>query len=197
MVRVKVCDYTGEQIEPGTGIMYVRTDGTVLNFKDKKAENLYFEGVDPRDVEWTQTAQDYKRETPEDWFTDRLIRREQLEESDAVPATGGLRDFVALYEEFIESGGFSKTDIVEKLEDGEYLAPGEIEHDLVRFRNDLKNGRISDHRIRRIADTIADLLIDELPLSSDEGSQPDRETLAEAIRESLENEQNDTTNALL
>lgn len=194
MVRVKICDFTGEQIEPGTGIVYVRTDGTVLNFKNKKVERLYFEGVDPRDVDWTQTAQDYKNETPEDWFTDRLIRREQLEESDAVPSTGGLRGFAALYEEFIESGGFSKTDIIEKLEDGKYHAPGEIEYNLVRFRNDLKNGRVSDHQIRRIADAIADLLIDQLPPGFNKESQPDQGALSDAIAESLENEQNESTN---
>jgi len=194
MVRVKVCDFTGEQIEPGTGIMYVRTDGTVLNFKNKKAEKLYFEGTDPREVEWTQTAQDYKNETPENWFTDRLIRREQLEESDAVPSTGGFREFAALYEEFIESGGFSKTDVIEKLEDKNYQAPGEIEYNLIRFRNDLKNGRISDHQMRRIADAIAALLIDQLPPGLNKESQPDQGALADAIREGFENEQKQTTN---
>ncbi|WP_122089977.1 50S ribosomal protein L24e [Halalkalicoccus subterraneus] len=53
MVETRTCDYTGEDIEPGTGVMFVRTDGTVLNFVDSKAEKNYFLGREARDLEWT------------------------------------------------------------------------------------------------------------------------------------------------
>ncbi len=53
MVEQRTCDYTGEAIEPGTGIMYVKTDGTVLHFVDSKAEKNYKLGREPRDLEWT------------------------------------------------------------------------------------------------------------------------------------------------
>ncbi len=53
MVEKRTCDYTGEEIEPGTGIMYVRNDGTVLHFVDSKAEKNYLLGREPRDLEWT------------------------------------------------------------------------------------------------------------------------------------------------
>lgn len=53
MVETRTCDYSGEEIEPGTGIMFVRTDGTVLNFVDSKAEKNYFLGREARDLEWT------------------------------------------------------------------------------------------------------------------------------------------------
>ncbi|KYH26774.1 50S ribosomal protein L24e [Halalkalicoccus paucihalophilus] len=53
MVETRTCDYTGEEIEPGTGVMFVRTDGTVLNFVDSKAEKNYFLGREARDLEWT------------------------------------------------------------------------------------------------------------------------------------------------
>ena len=53
MVSERTCDYTGEEIEPGTGKMYVRTDGTILWFKDSKAEKNYFLGREARDLEWT------------------------------------------------------------------------------------------------------------------------------------------------
>ncbi|ERH10593.1 MAG: LSU ribosomal protein L24E [halophilic archaeon J07HX64] len=46
------CDYTGEDIEPGTGKMFVQTDGTILWFKDSKAEKNYFLGRESRDLEW-------------------------------------------------------------------------------------------------------------------------------------------------
>jgi large subunit ribosomal protein L24e len=52
MVEHRTCDYTGEDIEPGTGIMYVKNDGTVLHFVDSKAEKNYFMDRDPRDLEW-------------------------------------------------------------------------------------------------------------------------------------------------
>ncbi|RQG90598.1 50S ribosomal protein L24e [Natrarchaeobius chitinivorans] len=54
MVEKRTCDYTGEEIEPGTGIMYVRNDGTVLHFVDSKAEKNYKLGREPRDLEWTE-----------------------------------------------------------------------------------------------------------------------------------------------
>ncbi|PSP16141.1 50S ribosomal protein L24e [Halobacteriales archaeon QH_10_67_13] len=52
MVSKRTCDYTGEEIEPGTGKMFVMTDGTVLWFKDSKAEKNYFMGREARDLEW-------------------------------------------------------------------------------------------------------------------------------------------------
>ena len=52
MVSKRTCDYTGEEIEPGTGKMFVKTDGTVLWFKDSKAEKNYFMGREARDLEW-------------------------------------------------------------------------------------------------------------------------------------------------
>jgi len=58
MPEERTCDYTGEEIEPGTGTMYVKNDGTILHFKDSKAEKNYFLGREARDLEWTQDGQD-------------------------------------------------------------------------------------------------------------------------------------------
>jgi len=52
MVEKRTCDYTGEEIEPGTGKMFVRNDGTILWFVDSKAEKNYFMGREARDLEW-------------------------------------------------------------------------------------------------------------------------------------------------
>jgi large subunit ribosomal protein L24e len=57
MVEKRTCDFSGDEIEPGTGTMYVRTDGTILHFKDSKAEKNYFLGREPRDLEWTEEGQ--------------------------------------------------------------------------------------------------------------------------------------------
>jgi len=54
MVEKRTCDYTGADIEPGTGIMYVRKNGNVLHFVDSKAEKNYLMGREARDLEWTK-----------------------------------------------------------------------------------------------------------------------------------------------
>jgi large subunit ribosomal protein L24e len=57
MPTTRTCDFSGESIEPGTGIMYVRNDGAVLNFKDSKCEKNYFMGREARNLEWTDAGQ--------------------------------------------------------------------------------------------------------------------------------------------
>lgn len=53
MVEFRTCDYTGEEIEPGTGIQLVKNDGTILTFKHSKAIKNYQTGKEPRELEWT------------------------------------------------------------------------------------------------------------------------------------------------
>ena len=65
MVETRTCDFSGEEIEPGTGTMYVRNDGTVLHFKDSKAEKNYFLGREARDLEWTAEGRASGGETVE------------------------------------------------------------------------------------------------------------------------------------
>jgi large subunit ribosomal protein L24e len=52
MVQKRTCDYSGQEIEPGTGTMFVKNDGTVLWFADSKCEKNYLLGREPRDLEW-------------------------------------------------------------------------------------------------------------------------------------------------
>ncbi|MES3518461.1 MAG: 50S ribosomal protein L24e [Natronomonas sp.] len=58
MVQKRTCDYSGQEIEPGTGTMFVKNDGTVLHFADAKCEKNYLMGREPRDLEWTETARE-------------------------------------------------------------------------------------------------------------------------------------------
>ena len=37
MPETRVCSFTSEEIEPGTGLMYIKRDGSVMWFKDSKA----------------------------------------------------------------------------------------------------------------------------------------------------------------
>jgi large subunit ribosomal protein L24e len=66
MVQKRTCDYTGEEIEPGTGTMFVKTDGTVLWFKDSKARKNYMLGRESRDLEWIGYEEDEGAEPEEE-----------------------------------------------------------------------------------------------------------------------------------
>jgi large subunit ribosomal protein L24e len=89
MVEKRTCDYTGEKIEPGTGIMYVRNDGSVLHFVDSKAEKNYKLGREPRDLEWTEAGRAGKgpaqAEAPvdEDADQDDAVEADEDEEPEA------------------------------------------------------------------------------------------------------------------
>ncbi len=55
MVDQKVCSFCGESIEPGTGKMYVKKDGTVYNYCTMKCyKNMVVLGRVPRTTTWTK-----------------------------------------------------------------------------------------------------------------------------------------------
>ena len=55
MVERRVCTFCGNEIEPGTGMMYVKTDGTILRFcRSKCRKNLLELKRTPRRTQWTQ-----------------------------------------------------------------------------------------------------------------------------------------------
>lgn len=55
MVERRVCSFCGNEIEPGTGKMYVKVDGTTYNFcKNKCHKNLIDLKRVPRRTKWTQ-----------------------------------------------------------------------------------------------------------------------------------------------
>ena len=55
MVEQHLCSFCGEQIEPGTGKMYCRKDGTVLLFCTNKCyKNMVELKRVPRNITWTK-----------------------------------------------------------------------------------------------------------------------------------------------
>ena len=55
MPERRICTFSGEEIEPGTGMMFVRRDGSILWFKNSKArKNLVKLGRNARRVKWTR-----------------------------------------------------------------------------------------------------------------------------------------------
>ena len=55
MVERRICSFCGNEIEPGTGKMFVRKDGTVLYFcKNKCQKNMLKLKRIPRRVRWSK-----------------------------------------------------------------------------------------------------------------------------------------------
>ncbi|AWB27333.1 50S ribosomal protein L24e [Halococcoides cellulosivorans] len=54
MPRTRECDYCGSEIEPGTGTMFVRTDGTRLVYCSSKCEKNSDLGRKSKSLEWTE-----------------------------------------------------------------------------------------------------------------------------------------------
>ncbi|WP_132058440.1 50S ribosomal protein L24e [Halorussus amylolyticus] len=58
MPQTRDCDFCGSDIEPGTGTMFVRTDGTTTHFCSAKCEKNADLGREPRNLEWTEDGRD-------------------------------------------------------------------------------------------------------------------------------------------
>ena len=58
MPQTNECDFCGGDIEPGTGTMFVRTDGTTVRFCSSKCEKNVDLGRRARDLEWTDEGDD-------------------------------------------------------------------------------------------------------------------------------------------
>ena len=56
------CSFCGKEIEPGTGLMYVKNDGTVLYFCSSKCFKNWKLGRNPRKVRWTEAYQQARAE---------------------------------------------------------------------------------------------------------------------------------------
>ena len=56
MPQTRDCDFCGDEIEPGTGTMFVRVDGTVIHYCSSKCEKNADLGREARDVEWTEAG---------------------------------------------------------------------------------------------------------------------------------------------
>ena len=94
MVQKRTCDYSGQEIEPGTGTMYVKTDGTVLWFADSKCEKNYFMGREARDLEWIDSGETVQEspEEAESEETDESDESESDEEAEADSEGGADED---------------------------------------------------------------------------------------------------------
>ncbi|CCQ32792.1 50S ribosomal protein L24e [Halorhabdus tiamatea SARL4B] len=56
MPQTRECDYCGADIEPGTGTMFVRKNGTTIHFCSSKCEKNADLGREARDLSWTEAG---------------------------------------------------------------------------------------------------------------------------------------------
>ena len=127
MVETRTCDYSGEDIEPGTGIMYVRTDGTVLHFVDSKAEKNYFLGREARDLEWTEAGRDEKAGRAR--AQDKAEARSETREADAPDAGSeqAATEDEATVDSVDRDAGAEQAESVDDLEDEESTEATDLE----------------------------------------------------------------------
>ncbi|AOW79947.1 50S ribosomal protein L24e [Halodesulfurarchaeum formicicum] len=52
MPQTRTCDYCGDEIDQGTGTMYVKVSGETMYFCSSKCEKNAGLGREPRDLEW-------------------------------------------------------------------------------------------------------------------------------------------------
>jgi len=93
MVERRVCTFCGDEIEPGTGKMYIKKDGVVYNFCSSKCyKNLVILGRVPRRTTWTRY---YEREksirmkgapVPEEKPKAKKVKKEEKPEAKAALA---------------------------------------------------------------------------------------------------------------
>uniref|UniRef100_A0A7C2VLE3 Large ribosomal subunit protein eL24 n=1 Tax=Ignisphaera aggregans TaxID=334771 RepID=A0A7C2VLE3_9CREN len=54
MAAKRTCGFCGYDIEPGTGLMYVKNDGSIIWFCSSKCLKNYKLGRDPKKLAWTK-----------------------------------------------------------------------------------------------------------------------------------------------
>jgi len=55
MPEQRICSFTNEEIEPGTGMMFIKRDGSVYWFKDSKSrKNMLKLKRNARRLKWTR-----------------------------------------------------------------------------------------------------------------------------------------------
>ncbi|MGC8574326.1 MAG: 50S ribosomal protein L24e [Thermoplasmata archaeon] len=61
-MEIRYCSFCGEKLEPGTGKMYIRKDGSILYFDSSKCEKNYLKlKREARDVLWTKEGHEARK----------------------------------------------------------------------------------------------------------------------------------------
>jgi large subunit ribosomal protein L24e len=105
MVEMRVCSFCGREIEPGTGSMYVKKDGTILLFcTNKCSKNMIDMKRVPRRVTWTRAyarEKDVRMKGPE--TEAKLLRKEAKKAAKAAALKPEVKPIEAPVEAVVEA----------------------------------------------------------------------------------------------
>ena len=105
MVEMRVCSFCGREIEPGTGSMYVKKDGTILLFcTNKCSKNMIDMKRVPRRVTWTRAyarEKDVRMKGPE--TEAKLLRKEAKKVAKAAALKPEVKPIEAPVEAVVEA----------------------------------------------------------------------------------------------
>jgi len=105
MVEMRVCSFCGREIEPGTGSMYVKKDGTVMLFcTNKCSKNMIDMKRVPRRVTWTRAyarEKDVRMKGPE--TEAKLLRKEAKKAAKAAALKPEVKPIEAPVEAVVEA----------------------------------------------------------------------------------------------
>ncbi len=63
-MKIFKCSFCGKEIAPGTGIVYVKKDGTIYRFCSRKCERfMIIQKRDPRKQKWIRKSLSSKKAT--------------------------------------------------------------------------------------------------------------------------------------
>jgi len=103
MPQTRECDYCGADIEPGTGTMFVRKNGTTIHFCSSKCEKNADLGREARDLSWTEAGRGTGGDAAAEQQTDTADADEQAEVEDEAAEDAAAADDADEAEDEVEA----------------------------------------------------------------------------------------------
>jgi large subunit ribosomal protein L24e len=92
MVERKICSFCGGDIEPGTGKMYIKKDGTTFSFCSNKCKkNIIVLKRNPRLAKWTLNFVKVSAEVESEEKKQQKVKKETAEEENDKEETESVK----------------------------------------------------------------------------------------------------------
>jgi len=119
MPQTRDCDYCSSEIPPGTGTMFVRTDGTTIHYCSSKCEKNADLGREPRDLEWIQDEEAEELRRAEEGADEGESEADSEDESDEEEAEATTEEAEADQDDESEDADDAEADDEDADEDDE------------------------------------------------------------------------------
>lgn len=74
-IRIELCNYSGYKMYPGHGKRFIRLDGKLFNFLNKKCERSFMMKRNPRKITWTVLYRKKHKKGQQEEVTKKRTRR--------------------------------------------------------------------------------------------------------------------------